>query len=228
MVSFVMGMLSFTPMVLFPILLHDLRGFPDSLVGMLLAARGIGNWLSFLVVVPFTRWNPRLAVGCGLALQAFSGFAMAQLDINVSSFDVFWMNVLQGFGFGLAFTPMTVLAFATLPPARMTEGTGIFHLVRSFGSSLFISATVVLLLRSTSTNYSVFTESLTHFNKVLAYPEVLGLWTMSTPAGLMAISDEMQRQAAMIGFINAFYFFAFTAAAAVPLAWLLRDVPRDR
>jgi DHA2 family multidrug resistance protein len=43
MVSFVMGMLSFTPMVLFPILLHDLRGYPDSLVGMLLAARGIGT-----------------------------------------------------------------------------------------------------------------------------------------------------------------------------------------
>ena len=228
MVSFVMGMLSFTPMVLFPILLHDLRGYPDSLVGMLLAARGIGNWLSFLIVVPFTRWNPRLAVGCGLALQAVSGFAMAQLDINVSSFDVFWMNVLQGFGFGLAFTPMSVLAFATLPPARMTEGAGIFHLVRSFGSSLFISATVVLLLRSTSTNYSVFTEHLTPFNKVLAYPEVLGLWNMSTPAGLMALSGEVQRQAAMIGFINAFYLFAFTAAAAVPLAWLLRDAPRDR
>ncbi len=228
MVSFVMGMLSFTPMVLFPILLHDLRGYPDSLVGMLLAARGIGNWLSFLVVVPFTRRSPRLAVALGLALQAISGFAMAQLDINVSSFDVFWMNVLQGFGFGLAFTPMTVLAFATLPPDRMTEGTGIFHLVRSFGSSLFISASVVLLLRSTSTNYSVFTEYLTHFNKALSYPEVLGFWNMSTPSGLMALSGEVQRQAAMIGFINAFYFFAFAAAAAVPLAWLLRDVPRDR
>jgi MFS transporter, DHA2 family, multidrug resistance protein len=38
----------------------------------------------------------------------------------------------------------------------------------------------------------------------------------------------MQRQAAMIGFINAFYLFAFTAAAAVPLAWFLRDAPRDR
>jgi MFS transporter, DHA2 family, multidrug resistance protein len=157
-----------------------------------------------------------------------SGFAMAQLDINVSSFDVFWMNVLQGFGFGLAFTPMSVLAFATLPPARMTEGAGIFHLVRSFGSSLFISATVVLLLRSTSTSYSVFTEHLSPFNKILAYPEVLGLWNMSTPAGLMALSTEVQRQAAMIGFINAFYLFAFTAAAAVPLAWLLRDAPRDR
>ena len=228
LVSFVMGMLSFTPMVLFPILLHDLRGYPDSLVGLLLASRGIGNWLSFLIVVPMTRWNPRLAVGAGLAIQALSGFAMAQLDNNVTSFDVFWTNVLQGFGFGLAFTPMTVLAFATLPPGRMTEGTGIFHLVRSFGSSLFISATIVLLVRSTATNYSSLTEFVTPFNKALGYPDVLGLWNMSTPVGLLTISGEMQRQAAMIGFINAFYLFALTAAAAVPLAWLLRDVPRDK
>jgi DHA2 family multidrug resistance protein len=226
LLSFVMGMLSFTPMVLFPILLHDLRGFPDSLVGLLLAARGVGNWLSFLIVVPFTRRNPRLAVSCGLACQAIAGFAMAQLDINLTTFDVFWTNVLQGFGFGLAFTPMSVLAFATLPPARMTEGTGIFHLVRSFGSSIFISASVVVLLRTTAANYAGMTEVISPFNKILDYPSLIGLWATHTPEGLMVLADEMQRQAAMIGFINAFYLFAVTAAAAVPLAWLLRDVPR--
>ena len=32
----------------------------------------------------------------------------------------------------------------------------------------------------------------------------------------------------MIGYINAFYLFAFTAAAAVPLACLMRDAPRER
>lgn len=227
LLSFVMGALSFTPMVLFPILLHDLRGFPDSLVGMLLAARGIGNWLSFLIVVPFTRRNPRLAVACGLAIQAFSGWAMAQLDINMTSFDVFWTNVLQGFGFGLAFTPMSVLAFATLPQQRITEATGVFHLVRSFGSSLFISASVVLMLRSAAGNYATMTEFLTPFNKTLSYPDVMGLWTMATPGGLMVLSGEVQRQAAMIGYINAFYLFSITAALAVPLAWLQRDVPRS-
>jgi len=46
LVAAVMGMLMFTPMVLFPGLLHDLRGYPDDLIGALLAGRGIGNWLS--------------------------------------------------------------------------------------------------------------------------------------------------------------------------------------
>jgi DHA2 family multidrug resistance protein len=226
LLSFVMGMLAFTPMVLFPGLLHDLRGYPDSTVGLLLAARGLGNWLSFIIVVPFTRFNARLAVACGLTAQAIAGFAMAQLNINLTSFDVFWTNLLQGFGFGLAFTPMSVLAFATLPSDRMTEATGTFHLVRSFGSSLFISLSIVLLLRSAAANYAGLSEVLSPFNKVLTYPPVLGSWSTETLRGLMSLADEVQRQAAMIGYTNAFYLFALTAAAAVPLVWLQRDASR--
>ncbi len=153
LIAFFMGMLSFTSLVLFPGLLHDLRGYPDSTIGMLLAARGTGNWVAFLIVVPFSTRYPRLAVATGLTAQAVAAWAMAQLDINIGSFDVFWTNMLQGFGFGLAYTPMTVLAFATLPVHQITEGSGVFTLVRNFGASLYISVTVVLLVRSTAANY---------------------------------------------------------------------------
>ncbi|HUS96262.1 MAG TPA: DHA2 family efflux MFS transporter permease subunit [Hyphomicrobiaceae bacterium] len=223
---FVMGMLSYTPMVLFPGLLNDLRGYPEGIIGLLLAGRGLGNLASFVIVVQATRWNPRLAMAIGLGLQAISGWWMAQLDINLSGGDVFWSNALQGFGFGLAFTPMSVLAFATLPRDKVTEGMSLFHLVRNFGSSLFISASVVLLIRSTAINYSILSEGISSFNKALSYPEVIGQWNLGTPGGLMALAGEIQRQAAMIGYINAFYLFTFTAAFAVPFAWLMRDVPK--
>lgn len=224
---FVMGMLSYTPMVLFPGLLNDLRGYPEGIIGLLLAGRGLGNLASFLIVVQATRWNPRLAMAIGLAMQAVAGWWMAQLDINMTSGHVFWSNALQGFGFGLAFTPMSVLAFATLPRDQVTAGMSLFHLTRNFGSSLFISASVVLLIRSTAVNYSVLSEGISPFNKALTYPEVVGQWNLGTPSGLMALAGEIHRQAAMIGYINAFYFFAFAAAAAVPFAWLMRDVPKD-
>ena len=45
----------------------------------------------------------------GLAFQALSGFWMAQLDVTMNATDVFWMNVMQGFGFGLGYTPMAKL-----------------------------------------------------------------------------------------------------------------------
>lgn len=225
MLVFVLGMLSFTPMVLFPGLLHDLRGYPDDAIGMLLAGRGFGNWACFLVIVPMTQRCPRLTVALGLVAQAVSGFAMAGLDINLTPQLVFWTNFVQGFGFGLSFTPLSVLTFATLPVARMTEGMAIYHLVRSFGSSIFISLTILLLVRSSATNYAGLAEYVSDFNKTLALPEAMGLWTTASPRGLMALANEVQRQAAMIGYINAFYLFAMTAALAVPLAWMMRSPP---
>ncbi|MFI4982935.1 MAG: MFS transporter, partial [Nevskiales bacterium] len=227
-IAFFMGMLSYTSLVLFPGLLHDLRDFPDSTIGLLLASRGTGNWMAFLIVVPFSTRYPRLAVASGLMAQAVAGWSMAQLDINLTSFDVFWTNVLQGFGFGLAYTPMTVLSFATLPARQITEASGVFTLVRNFGSSLYISVTVVLLVRSTAANYARMTEFITPYNKALVFPGMPSVWNMDTPSGLMRLAGEIQHQAAMIGYINAFYLLAFTAAVAAPLVWLMRAAPRLR
>jgi DHA2 family multidrug resistance protein len=223
---FIIGMLSYTPMVLFPGLLNDLRGYPEGLIGLLVAGRGFGNLASFAIVVQATRWSPRLAMATGMALQAIAGLWMASMDINVSSADIFWSNVLQGFGFGLAFTPMSVLAFATLPRHQVPEGMSLFHLLRNFGSSLFISISVVLLIRSAATSYAHLSESISPFNRALDYPEVIGNWNMGTPSGLMALAIEVQRQAAMIGYINAFYLFAIASALAVPFAFLMRNVPK--
>lgn len=226
-VAFVMGALSFTAMALFPGLLHDLRGYPDSSIGLLLASRGIGNWASFLIIVPMTRLYPRITLAMGMACQAIAGWGMANLDINLTEFDVFWTNALQGFGFGLAFTPMSVLAFATLDKGRITDGMSVFHLVRNFGSSLFISLAVIVLVRSTAANYSTLTEHISPFNKVLAYPGAVGLWNLESPGGLFALANELQRQAAMIGYINAFKLFAVCAVLSVPVAFLMRPVERD-
>ena len=226
MLVFTMGMLSYTPMVLFPPLLQELRGYPDSVVGFLLAARGCGNWLSFLIVVQFTRYDARLCLAVGLAMQALAGLAMAQLDINLSSFDVFWTNVLQGFGFGLAYTPMAVLAFVTLDVRLMTEGASVFNLIRHFGSSIFISLSIMVLVRSTAQNYAGMTEWISPFNELFSYPSLSGLWSTETTTGLAALSGEIKRQSTMIGYINAFYLFAGAAAIAIPLSWLFRQPPK--
>jgi len=224
--AFMMGMLSFTTLVLLPSLLHDLRDYPDSVIGTLIAARGMGNWTAFLFIVKLTRVAPRFAIAAGLAIQAASGYWMAQFDINMTEWDVFWSNFMQGLGQSITFTPMTVMAFATLPPQQVTEGSAVFTLMRNFGSSLFISLSVMLLIRSTNVNYARMTEFITPYRQVLS--NLPGSWDLQTTTGLMRVSNEIQRQSAMIGYVNAFYLLSFTAAAAVPLACLLRNVARDR
>jgi DHA2 family multidrug resistance protein len=221
-IAFVMGTLNFTSLVLFPSLLHDLRDYPDNVIGMLIAARGLGNWTAFFFIVQLTRVAPRLAIGAGLAIQSAGGFWMAQFDINVTESDVFWSHFLMGLGQSVAFTPMTLMAFATLPRHQLTEGAAVFTMMRNFGSSLFISMAVLVLVRSTAANYARMTEFITPYRKEFGLPGLPEFWNTETATGLMRLSNEIHRQAAMIGYVNAFYMMAFTALAALPLACLLR------
>ena len=108
------------------------------------------------------------------------------------------------------------------PPHLITEGSAIFTLLRNFGSSLFISLCVLVLLRSTSVNYARMTEFVSPFNKAMVFPELPSQWALDTATGLQRVSDEIARQAAMIGYINAFYMMAFAALVAVPLSCMMR------
>ena len=228
MIAFVMGMLSFTTLVLFPTLLHDLRGYPDSAIGLLLASRGGGNWTAFLVISTLTRVAPRSSIAAGLALQAFSAWSMAQFDINLTAFDIAWTNWMQGFGQSITFTPMTVLAFATLPRHQITEGSGVFTLMRNFGSSLFISIIVVTLIRSTKVSYAGLAEFVNPYNKLMLMPSWPEAWDVETLRGLTRLGNEVQRQASMIGYVNSFYLLAIAATLAIPLAGLMKRAMQER
>ncbi|MDX2157626.1 MAG: DHA2 family efflux MFS transporter permease subunit [Hyphomicrobiaceae bacterium] len=225
LIAFVVGMLSFTSLVLFPTLLHDLRGYPENVISTLISARGLGNWTAFLFIGQLTRAAPRFAIGAGLAIQAVGGLWMSQFDINVTEFSVFWSHYLMGLGNSVAFTPMTVMAFSTLPKGKITEGAAVFAMMRNFGSSLFISLSVLVLVRTTSINYAHLSEFVTLFRPVMSYPDVTAAWDPATATGLMGLSREVQRQASMIGYINAFYMMGLAAILSVPLAFMLQRVP---
>jgi DHA2 family multidrug resistance protein len=223
LIAFIMGMLAFTSLVLFPSLLHDLRGYPDSVIGTLIASRGLGNWAAFFFIARLTRVAPRFAIGAGLAIQGIGGYWMSTFSINVGDFEVFWSHFLMGLGQSVTFTPMTVMAFKTLPKHQITEGSAVFTMMRNFGSSLFISVSVMVLVRSTSVSYSELVELISPFRSALLLSSLPAAWSPETATGLMSVSREAYRQAAMIGYVNAFYLMAFTAFVSVPLALLLRN-----
>jgi MFS transporter, DHA2 family, multidrug resistance protein len=225
LVVFLMGAMSYTLIVLFPPLLQDLRHYPESTIGYLMSARGLGNFLSFGVVVWATRYNARLALAVGLLLQAFAVWKMTTFNINVSDFDIYWTNLVQGFGFGLAYTPMTVLAFSTLPAPLVVQGSAVFNLLRNFGSSLFISLSILVLVRSTAENYAGLATAVSSVDIALNFSKLADGLASDSARSLTALRDEIQRQAAIGGYLNAFMMSALAAAVALPLAWLFR-VPK--
>ena len=218
-----MGALSFTPITLFPMLLQDLRGYPDATAGILLSARGFGNLASFFIVVQFTKFNAKLALITGMALQMWAGWEMSNLNINLTEFDVLWTNFVQGFGFGLAYTPMTVLAFATLSSRLTVQGSACFNMMRNFGSSLFLSLSILILLRSSAENYAGLSQIINPMNPLLQDPQITPYWNTQSESAIMKITEEITQQSLMGGYLNAFQLYTAVALAAVLLSFIYRS-----
>jgi DHA2 family multidrug resistance protein len=101
-----------------------------------------------------------------------------------------------------------------------------FNLMRNFGSSLFISLCILVLVRSTAENYAGLSAAVSPMNETLRNPGLVGGWALDTTKGLAELSVEIERQASMGGFLNAFVLFAFVAAIGLPFVWLFRDPKR--
>ncbi len=219
---FAFGMLNFVPMVMFPPLLQELRGYPQSIIGLLMGTRGAGTFLGFFLMAFAGRLDPRIPLTFGFLLQGYAGLAMADFDINVTTFDVAWTSTLQGFGVGLAWVPVSVVAFNALPPEKLTEATAVFQLLRNIASSIFISLSVAVLLHTGKVNYGEAATFATPWHENFRFAVAQGFWSVDNLQSLAGMQAEMQRQSLMIGYLNAFRMFAWTAFAAAPLVFLIK------
>jgi DHA2 family multidrug resistance protein len=211
------GMLNFAPMVLLPPLLQSYANFSDSLVGEIIGWRGVGAAVGFGAAI-FMNWiDARVRLMIGALLQTATGLHLLGIDVNTSMIEVSFNCFMQGLSVGLAWVPMTVLAFQTLPPEHRGEGMSLFHLMRNFGSSLFISIAVAEIVRTAGANYARLGENVSHYNRVMELPWAMGSWNTESAAGLARIAGEITRQATQIGYANAWLMYSIVSAVLIPL-----------
>ena len=218
----VFGMLNFTPMTLLPALLQNLGGHPDSIIGFILGARGLGTLTGFFLMFYLSHLEPRVLLATGFLIQAVAGWMMAQMDASLPVETLSLSIYLQGLGVGILWVPISIVAFSTLPKKLVADGTAFFHLLRNLGSSVHISLSVAVVIHSAKASYAGLTEHVSEFNEVWSLPWVTGAWRLDSVVSLAALSGELTRQASMIGYINSFYFFSATALMVLPLILLVR------
>jgi DHA2 family multidrug resistance protein len=221
-IVFVYGMLNFTPIVLLPPLLQNLNGYPDSLIGWILAMRGVGLVLGFFLAGRMGRFDPRAGLLIGMTLVAASGIMLMRFTFETGVAELSWMGLIQGLGCGLMWVPLSIVAFASLRPERLPEASAIFHLLRNFGSSIFISISVMAAIRTTKITHAELAETVSPLNEKLRFPEILGRFSLDDPSGVAAIAGEIDRQAQLIGYLNAFLLYTAAAFVTMPFLFFVR------
>ena len=180
----VMGLVLFSTMALSSPFLQNVIGYPIITAGLLLASRGCGTFVAMMLVGRIMRHvEARTLIICGLSLTAGSLFYMTGWTDQTGGTEIVVVSVVQGFGFGLVFVPLSTVAFLTLPNHLRTDGTSMLTLMRNVASSIGISLVIAQLTQGSRYTYAILSEHINPFNHALQMPNVRGMIDLATDYG---------------------------------------------
>lgn len=233
----VLGFVLYGSLVLLPIFLQTLLGYPALEAGIAMFPRGLGSFLAMpLVGVIIARADPRKLLGLGLTIAAFTLFQLSWLNLNAGYWDIFWPQFIQGAALALLFVPLTTATMDPIPVQEMGNATSLFNLLRNVGGSIGIAIADTYLFRRQQMYTSMLGKNVNPYNPA-ASSMIEGIRGSLVARGqdaatalhqaYAAMFGMIQRQAAMLSFVDTFRLMGGIFLLLLPLLLVMKR-PRPR
>jgi DHA2 family multidrug resistance protein len=147
---------------------------------------------------------------------------MSQWTPSIDNAHLLFVTVVQGFGLGFIFSPLQLVAFATMPGRLRPDGTALMNLVRNIGAAIGISVTTTVLSNSMQAIHSDLTRFATPFNRALGVNAPSLLMTPQLPTGQAMLNGAIEIRAAIEAYANDFLFMFYVALIVFPVIWMIR------
>ena len=220
------GAIATLPLVILPLMLEQVAGYPVLDTGLLLLSRGLGLAVASLIIARYDQHlPPKMVLVTSFVIALVSGYMMAEWTADVSVQEVFWINLVQGAAAGAIFIAINTLTFSTLRSELKTEGFALYYTILFTGATIGIAVIVTVLTRMSQVAHSVVGAHINPYNdkfRLLNLPE---LWNPDEQEGLMRLEQEVIRQAEMIAYSDAFLAAALISLFGIPLALMFRAKP---
>jgi DHA2 family multidrug resistance protein len=212
----VMGLVLYSTMALASPYLQNVIGYPIITAGVLLASRGCGTFVAMMLVGRLMRYiEARTLIITGLGITALSLYWMTAWTDQTGVPEIVTISIIQGFGFGLVFVPLSTVAFMTLPNHLRTDGTSMLTLMRNVASSVGISIVVAQLTEGGQRAYAILSEHISPFN------HVSGMINLGTDKGRAMADVMVGLQAQIIAFSQDYQLVMFFILGSIPLAIMI-------
>jgi MFS transporter, DHA2 family, multidrug resistance protein len=228
----VLGFVLYGSLLLLPIFLQTLLGYPALNAGMAMAPRGLGSFLMMPIVgTVLSRLDPRKVLAVGLSGVAWTLYELGRLNLNAGYWDIFWPQFVQGACLALIFVPLTTATMDRISKEEMGNATSMFNLMRNIGGSMGIAGATTYLFR----------REQFHINRLGAHVQASSPQTRGMVRGLRsafmargadphlalerafaALWGMLQRHAAMAAFVDTFLALALVFLMVLPLLLLMK------
>jgi len=227
-----LGFVLYASLVLLPLYLQTLMGYPAYNSGLALSPRGIGA----LLFTPLaghltTKTDPRRLLIVGMVLGSITMFQLSGLNLDAGFWDIFWAQILQGVALAFLFIPLMALAMARIEPEKMGNATSIFNLMRNIGGSVGIAIMTTFLARRTQLHHNHLVENVTP-GSVQTLRLLQGLRenfylhgadsVTASRKAQAALYGMVQQHASMLAFVEAFWVMGVVFLLMIPFLPLLQ------
>ena len=219
-------------LVMLPVFLQVLLGYPALQAGVALMPRGYASLFATPLVGLIVAYvDPRKLLAAGLLLGAGSLFWFSRLDLQVGYWNLFWPQFLQGISFSLLMVPLTVVTMDRIAPEAIGNAASLFNLMRNLGGSVGIAVTQTLLDRFRQGQTSILGSHVNAYDPTTR-TTLEGLRRIFVAHGSHPLTAMRQahavvwgmveREAAMIAYVDVFRMMTLLFVLAIPLVLLLK------
>jgi DHA2 family multidrug resistance protein len=234
----VLGFVLYGSMLLVPIFLQTLLGYPALDAGVAMAPRGLGSFLMMPVVgTVLARFDPRKVLAVGLVGAAWTLYSLSRLSLNAGYWDIFWPQFIQGASLAMLFVPLTTATMDPIPKEEMGNATSMFNLMRNIGGSMGIASATTYLFRRQQLHTHLLAvdvnpyspQTRTFLRSVESAMIVHGSDTHTAVSqSYGAIWGMVERQASMLAFVDTFLAMAVVFLLMLPLLFIMKRPKHPR
>jgi DHA2 family multidrug resistance protein len=230
---FTLGLVLFSSVVMLPQFLQTLMGYTAQSAGMVLSASGVVILIQMPIVGQLTTKYPaKCIIGTGwLLLAGGLYYAAMHLNLLISMESAVKLRVIQAFGIGFLFVPITMVGYIGIAPEKSSSVSGLVNFTRNIGSSVGTSLVTTVLWHRSQVHQAGLAAHTTSFDPAFQ-SQVNGLATQLTHAGSAApdarleayarIYRSMEAQATTLAYIDTFMMLAIAAAVMLLLTFIVR------
>lgn len=228
-----LGFVLYGSLMLLPIFLQTLLGYPALQSGLALSPRGIGSLIMMPIAGQLTnRYDPRKLIAVGMVVGGWTMFSLSHLNLNAGYWNIFWPQVIQGGAMAFLFIPLMATSMSGIAKEKMGNATSIYNLMRNIGGSFGIAAMTTFLARRGQVHQNQLITHVTPYDHhtqmslrgMQAWFQSQGVNSVeAAKKSLGAIYGMVQRQAALLSFVEAFWIMGVIFLCMLPLVLVLRN-----
>jgi DHA2 family multidrug resistance protein len=228
----ILGFVLYGSLLLVPIFLQTLLGYPALNAGIAMAPRGLGSFLMMpFVGTVMSRFDSRKVLAVGLVGASWSLYSLSRLNLQAGYWDIFWPQFMQGAALAMLFVPLTTATMDPIPKEEMGNATSMFNLMRNLGGSFGIAAATTFLFRRQQLHTNQLGARVTAFSPA-ARTMTKGLEGamiahgsdpfMAARQAYVSTWGLIERQASMLSFVDTFVAMAVVFLLVLPLLFVMK------